>query len=362
MTIEDHVKSIQSEIKAGKYTNEAQVSRGIVMRLLDSLGWPVYDMSIVFPEYPLENRRVDYALCHPASKPVAIVEVKAIGKLETAEMQLFEYAFIAGIQMAILTDGQEWHFYLPSGKGNIIERRFYKLDLIERDLSESSSRLTRYLGFSRIVGGEAIKSAREDHDSLSITREIAKSLPTAWNKLLEEQDSILLELLAEKVADICGYKPSLDVVGNYIQQLNEQGGQTLLAAQPMPTKKIDKPFTPPKAVFNSEIYYIYKGTKKNFSSKIDVLEDVLLEFYRKDSSFLQKFISRKHGNRRRYVAVTREELYPGRPDLAEHSRQLPNGWFMGTNYGKVNIYKIIDLACQVAGVDLGTELKVELGD
>ncbi len=210
---------------------------------------------------------------------------------------------------------------------------------------------------------QSLKSAREDHDSLNITREIGKSLPEAWKRLLEEQDSILLELLAEKVADVCGYKPSMDVVGKFIQSLNMQGLPSSVPNKPSLVNTFDKPSSPPRTVLNSQICYIYKGTRKNFSSAIDVLEDILCEFHKKDPSFLQKFISRKHGHRRRYVAITKEELYPGRPDLAEEaSRQLPNGWYMGTNYGKINIYKIIDLACQVASVDNGTELKVELGD
>lgn len=369
MSLEEHIRAIQSDLRAGKFVNEAQVSRGVVMRLLDALGWPVYDTSVVFPEFPLqlrgESRRVDYALCHPASRPIAIIEVKSVSqldRLEEPEVQLFTYAFMAGVQLAILTDGQEWHFYLPSGKGDITERRFYKIDLVERDASETSARLEKYLNYSRVVSGDAIKSAREDHDSQSIIREVERSLPTAWQKLLAEQDSILLELLAEKVADLCGYKPPLDAVAHFIKTQSSATSELRSAPTFSKPVSVNHRTSAARNSFSSEIGYSFGGETRNFSSAIDVLEDILNEFQRRDPSFFQKFAARKHGLRRRYISMNRNELYPGRPDLCtEHSRKLPGGWWMGTNYSKPNVSKIIELACEVAGVRYGGELIERLG-
>ncbi len=61
-------------------TNEAAVSQGIVLRLLQAIGWPAYDTQVVWPEYSLSGRRVDFALCHPPAKPIAFVEVKQVGQ------------------------------------------------------------------------------------------------------------------------------------------------------------------------------------------------------------------------------------------------------------------------------------------
>jgi hypothetical protein len=41
--------------------------------------------------------------------------------------------------MAVLTDGQEWHFFLPTEQGDYGERRVYKLDLLERDPQEAEA-------------------------------------------------------------------------------------------------------------------------------------------------------------------------------------------------------------------------------
>ena len=60
MGIEQEIGSIRAGIKAGRFSNEASVSQGIVLRLLNALGWPTYDTDAVWPEYSLGGRRVDY--------------------------------------------------------------------------------------------------------------------------------------------------------------------------------------------------------------------------------------------------------------------------------------------------------------
>lgn len=65
MELRDHIPHIQESIRAGAFVNEASVSQGIVLRILQALGWPIFDSRIVSPEYGVEGRRVDFAFCHP---------------------------------------------------------------------------------------------------------------------------------------------------------------------------------------------------------------------------------------------------------------------------------------------------------
>ena len=46
MSLEQAIEDIRVGIRAGRYTNEASVSQGIVMRILHSLGWPAYDTGL----------------------------------------------------------------------------------------------------------------------------------------------------------------------------------------------------------------------------------------------------------------------------------------------------------------------------
>ena len=123
--------------------------------------------------------------------------------------------------MAVLTDGQEWHFYLPAEQGDYEERRVYKLDILERDLSESKSRLLRYLEYDAVKSGQAVESARTDYKDVSRVRQIKQTLPKAWKRLVDDPDELLVELLADKVEDICGFKPNLDLCVDFIGQVSK---------------------------------------------------------------------------------------------------------------------------------------------
>ncbi len=371
MSLLEKIEDVRSRIKSGLYGNEAAVSQGIVIPLLRTLGWPTDDTQTVWPEYSLEGRRVDYALCHPSRKPIAFIEVKQIGQSAGAEKQLFEYAFHIGVPLAILTDGQEWNFFLPAEQGNYTERRVYKLDIVEREMSESVARLEKYLSHKRVVSGEAISAAREDYKNVSQSRQMLSTLPEAWSKLIDEEDEQLLELLADKVESLCGFKPDVDIVAQYLR--NSTGVENInriekilepsRPTRPNTSKIINKAQRSSQLVQRGSIGYWFKGRFVPCGSGRDVLISVLEELAEYDPSFLERFAARpKHGRTRRYIAASPNELYPDRPDLAsEHHLKLKSGWYVGTNVGHVQIEKIIRMACEVSGTSFGEELTISMG-
>lgn len=220
MTLKEHVDDIRKGLQEGQFTNEAQVSHGIVGRLLDALAWPRYNTKVVTPEYSVQGTRVDYALCHPQSKPLIFIEVKKVGQIdEEGERQLFQYAFHEGVPVAVLTDGKEWHFFYPSGQGNYKDRRVCKLDLITGGSEGSTERLDRYLNYESIRSGEAIQAIARDYQSVAKQREIAMNLPEAWTNLVQEADEFLIEVVAEKTKDLCGYKPTREQVSDFLNCL-----------------------------------------------------------------------------------------------------------------------------------------------
>ena len=59
------------------------------------------------------------------------------------------------------------------------------------------------------------------------------------------------------------------------------------------------------------------------------------------------------------MAPERRDLYPGRLDLCEKcSRQLSTRHWIGTNYSLLNIKKIIQAACEVAGINFQRGIKL----
>jgi hypothetical protein len=234
----------------------------------------------------------------------------------------------------------------------------YKLDLLERDIEEIAKRLERYLNYQKVISGEALKAARSDYQNVARDREIEKTLPRAWKALVEEPDSLLLELLAEKVEDLCGYKPDLELCNQFLEN------------NPSPIQKLGSSNTPThesksKKDLRTRTVEDFVFTFQGKTYKAGSARDVMTKFFHllvaEDPDFLEKFASRKHGKKRRYVAKDLHELYPGRADLAEdHSVEIIPGWWLGTNYSRSSIQKIIDLALEVIPAKLRSTIKINV--
>ena len=114
------------------------------------------------------------------------------------------------------------------------------------------------------------------------------------------------------------------------------------------------PPPPPKKGFT------YRGEFQAENSAIEVIQKVLIIFADENPEFLEGFAARKHGRKRRWIARSKNDLYPDRPDFAEKSVELVQGWWMGTNYSIPRIEKMVELACEVANVEIGKDLVVSL--
>lgn len=402
MALEQEIESIRTGIRRGGYPNEASVSQGIVLRLLNALGWPTFDTQIVWPEYTLSGRRVDFCLCHPPTRPIAFVEVKQIGLSDGAERQLFEYAFHDGVPLAILTDGREWNFFLPGEQGDYGERRVYKLDIVDRDVTECVERLQRYLQYGRVATGEALQAARDDYRNVSRERQMVATLPKAWAQIIAEEDDTLLEIVADRVETLCGYKPGPDMISAFLKSsIAGRAGPVVTsnrstpavaraapspvatpsfakpsvgvpAQSPMsmaiepPPATIPAPDLPPRRTVASvtPIGFTFMGVFHPARNAIDTMRQVFEALSKHDPTFAERFAALpKHGRTRRYLATDPTELYPGRPDLVRDSSiELPSGYWLSTNHSRTSIMRIIEMACEVARVDPTHDLVLQLGE
>ena len=202
---------------------EAAVSNGVVRRLLDALDWPIYNPEVIIPEYSVGGQRVDFALCHPSSKPLVFIEVKQSGTSKDAEQQLFEYAFHEGVPIAILADEQKWQFFHPSGQGNYRERKVYELDLRKNNIEESVERLNRYLNYNRSIRpGKAVEAIKKDYEGVRQERQVATQLPVVWNELVQERNDYLLLAMMEKAKKKIGHEPTEEQVLDFLKSLKTE--------------------------------------------------------------------------------------------------------------------------------------------
>ena len=217
-TLTSAIDDLKQRIAAGSFRSEVEISRGVVSRILHELGWPVFDVHVVTPEFKIGTRKADYALCHPPGKPSVLLEVKDLGKADgKGEKQLFEYCFHQGVPIAVLTDGRSWSFFFPAGQGSYQERRFALVDLVGDDPADSARILSDYLQAHDVQSGKARNRAQRDYEAARQEKEAASKYASVWRKLLSGPESLLLDLFCEEVEQVTGVRPDRTGAAEFIR-------------------------------------------------------------------------------------------------------------------------------------------------
>lgn len=356
------IKDLAKGIAAGSFRSEAEISQGVVKRILHDLGWPVFNMQVVAPEFKIGTRKVDYALCQPPGKAAVLMEVKDLGKADgKGQKQLFEYCFHQGVPIAVLTDGRTWSFFFPAGQGNYQERLFAKIDLLDDDHRDGAARLVRYLDVEDVKSGKARQRAERDYEKARLEKHAASQYASVWRKLLLGPEPLLLELFSEEVQSATGVRPDQQLAAEFIRR--QAIGREM--TKPQRKKRTRRPPTPPPATPTSTVPHgvptlTFQGRKETFSSGATLLGDVFSRFASMDPGFCRRYSERYAGRVRKYVARSKEELYPGKPDLQSQVLPLPGGWWVATHSSNKEKLKRIRWACEVAGLEFGRDVVVEI--
>jgi hypothetical protein len=261
------------------------------------------------------------------------MEVKAIGKIsEAADDQLCDYAFKAGVPIAILTDGQEWLFYYPAGKGSIPERRFYKIDILEREPDEIQAQMELFLKYDNVHNGTSAKNAKDAYEN-SRARILSKTyIPKAFQKLVDDNDEKLIDLISEKVADLCGVKPSVDDIARYLK--SSTFSQTSSDDRNSNKQSVANPIVNQPVTSNGRTGFYLNGYFTPKNTAIDVIINLFKKLDEVYPGFLQKFEQDdcNYGRKNKYISRNRNELYPDDPIRTQDSTvELSDGYWMGTN-------------------------------
>ena len=131
---------------------------------------------------------------------------------------MFGYDFRIRVPIAVLTDGQQWRFFHPTGEGTWEERKVGELDFLAIDSEECAECLNRYLNYKSICSDEAVNAIREDYDNLARQRKIEGGLPEAWRMLVQEADEGLVKVVAEKTESLCGHRPDDEQVIAFLKK------------------------------------------------------------------------------------------------------------------------------------------------
>jgi hypothetical protein len=120
------------------------------------------------------------------------------------------------VDLAVLSNGVLWWFYLPLKKGRWKEKKIYAIDIMQQDTDEIAEKFNQLLSRDNIESGEALQNANNIYEQLDRQKKINETLPKAWNKLISSEEPRLFELLAETTESICGFRPDNDNVSNLL--------------------------------------------------------------------------------------------------------------------------------------------------
>lgn len=356
--LEEHIVAIRDGLVRGDYKSEAAISSGVVIRLLTGLAWPPFDARIVFPQFPIETRKVDFALCDPPGKPRVLIEVKAEGSADQkGEDQLFQYCFRKGVKLAVLTDGSTWKLYYPYGDGEYSDRLFRDLDIINDGVTSIAETLRWFLAIDAVESGVAFERCEAAYAKCVSQRKAAEAFSSVWDTMLMEPDEELVDHFSKKVEKSTGIHPEPDAVFKFF---GKQAGQSPVKRPvPPPDKGIRQPERGEEP--SSPFYSLYGVTTRCKTGK-EVLVGIFREFAKQSPNFCERYAMKHAGGRaRRELARSPEDLYPAGSKLARtDASQLPGGWWIGTHLNNSEKVKRIQRACELMGIEYGRELHVSL--
>ncbi len=102
-----------------------------------------------------------------------------------------------------------------------------------------------------------------------------------------------------------------------------------------------------------------RGEREEHASLKDAYLGCLRKLAELDSGFLDK-LAQETTPARRIVARRKEDLYLKSPDLAgDFAERLCSGWWVDTNLSRLQCEKRLDVACNVARIQLGTDLVLD---
>lgn len=316
--------------------DEAATKQSYVLRILMYLGWDIFSIGEVHPEFSVGTQRVDYALLNN-NVPKVFIEVKKVGEdLENHQEQLLNYSFQQGVKLAVLTNGITWWFYLPLNEGSWDQRKFYTIEIVDQEPDEIAQKFIEFLGKENVCSGRAVENAERIIKSKQRENIINETLPKAWNKIINDEDELLIELLAETVEKLCGYKPDAETVATFIRtNLSEITTQDLMISG-----RYEPSVREPKIGVNNGKEYTYKtpsavyfkGNKYSVESWKDVLLTICRVVYSLHTKDFNKVFSLV-GRKRYYFSKNRNELRD--PEEINNS-----GIYVETNFSAKSIVKL----------------------
>jgi hypothetical protein len=218
--MEKKIVSLINDLKSNKKLStfdEASTKQAVVLRLLSFLEWDIFNVEEVYPDYSVNSSNVSYALRIKNSNKV-FIEVKRVhSKLDNHQKSLVNLASREGVNLAVLTNGIIWWFYLISTNGSWQRKWFYSIDLIKQKPDTFVPNLMDLLTKTKVAKGQSVKTAKSLFQRKR-QKLAANFLPEAWNQLISQPNKIFVELLSDQTEKLSRYKVDAKSIQKFLDK------------------------------------------------------------------------------------------------------------------------------------------------
>jgi predicted type IV restriction endonuclease len=214
--IESFIDELRSNKKLSMF-DEASNKQAVVLKLLSFLGWDIFNVEEVHPDYSVNSHKVSYALREKNSIKAFIQIKRAQEKLDNHQKSLIDFASSEDVDISILTNGRIWWFYLISAEGDWQKKWFLSLDLLKQESDIIVPQLIDLLEKNKISKGQALRTAKTIHQDKN-QKIAADFVPKAWNQIISQPNKIFVELLCDTTEKLCGYKVESVQIEQYLKK------------------------------------------------------------------------------------------------------------------------------------------------
>lgn len=307
--VKREIERVRGYISDGRLAacDETNTKATAIEPILRELGWNMADLDEVKREYPIRGRSIDFLLfCDDAAK--VIVEAKRGNQsLHRHQEQLQDYAGFAlaeRVEIAILTNGAEWWYYLPFRTASWEQRRVATVEFSQQDSKKIAQKLVDLLGQENVRSGSAIQNA-ERH-------QILETLPEVWNQLVRKPDNSIVNLLTERTHKLCVREPARNEVEQFLSSHSQQIlitpdlSTTESAPPPHPTVS-PEPKLPHTLTGTKPVAFTFGGSRYEVMSWKEMLVGICMILKESNRDRFEEILDMK-GKKKPYFSRNREDL------------------------------------------------------
>lgn len=240
------LNELRSLFGQGAFKNEQHIRVCVVCRVLQELGWNIWNPDEVDLEFACapdeDSTKVDLALRCTPLKPDVFIETKAYGqirnRLSDIERQLRDYNRNNTAMFSIITDGAEWRFYYSQTGGEFSQKCFKVLNILREPVEDVHTNLKALLQKAEIQNGNAERQAIAYLRLTQKQRLMEDLLPEARRKALESPFPPLPKALVDLVTEQ-GMEVTVEEAAVFISEFQERRPPPPTA--PLPLRPPDYP-------------------------------------------------------------------------------------------------------------------------